>query len=65
MCSGSYQDFSGSFMASESNGLYEFGPFRLDPVQRLLTRDDCQIPLQPKAFETLLVRNSEKAGFKG
>jgi TolB-like protein/DNA-binding winged helix-turn-helix (wHTH) protein/Tfp pilus assembly protein PilF len=42
--------------------LYEFGPFRLDPRQRLLLRDDKPIPLQPKAFETLLVlvRNSEK-----
>jgi DNA-binding winged helix-turn-helix (wHTH) protein/tetratricopeptide (TPR) repeat protein len=53
-------------MANESNGLYEFGPFRLDAGQRLLLRDDCPIPLQPKAFETLLVlvRNSEKVVLK-
>jgi DNA-binding winged helix-turn-helix (wHTH) protein len=49
-------------MVNESNGLYEFDPFRLDAAQRLLLRNDCPIPLQPKAFETLLVlvRNSEK-----
>jgi eukaryotic-like serine/threonine-protein kinase len=53
-------------MANESNGLYAFGPFRLDAAQRLLLRDDCHIPLQPKAFETLLmlVRNSEKVVLK-
>ena len=53
-------------MANESNGLYEFGPFRLDASQRLLLRDDRPIPLQPKAFETLLVlvRNSEKVVLK-
>jgi TolB-like protein/DNA-binding winged helix-turn-helix (wHTH) protein/Tfp pilus assembly protein PilF len=48
--------------ANDGMDLYEFGPFRLDPRQRLLLRDDKPIPLQPKAFETLLVlvRNSEK-----
>ena len=53
-------------MANENNGLYEFGPFRLDAGQRLLLRDDRPIPLQPKAFETLLVlvRNSEKVVLK-
>jgi eukaryotic-like serine/threonine-protein kinase len=53
-------------MANESNGLYEFGPFRLDPAQRVLLRDDCPISLQPKAFDTLLmlVRNSEKVVLK-
>jgi DNA-binding winged helix-turn-helix (wHTH) protein/tetratricopeptide (TPR) repeat protein len=34
---------------------YEFGPFRLDPDERLLWRDNQPVPLQPKAFETLLV----------
>jgi DNA-binding winged helix-turn-helix (wHTH) protein/tetratricopeptide (TPR) repeat protein len=53
-------------MANENNGLYEFGPFRLDTAQRLLLRDNCPIPLQPKAFDTLLmlVRNSEKVVLK-
>jgi len=53
-------------MANERKGLYEFGPFRLDPSQRLLFRENQPIPLQPKAFETLLVlvRNSEKVVLK-
>ncbi|HKQ76989.1 MAG TPA: AAA-like domain-containing protein [Blastocatellia bacterium] len=33
---------------------YEFGPFRLDTVKRLLLRDGAVVPLKPKAFETLL-----------
>jgi len=33
----------------------EFGPFRLDPVRRLLWRDSEPIPLKSKAFQTLLV----------
>jgi Tol biopolymer transport system component/DNA-binding winged helix-turn-helix (wHTH) protein len=35
--------------------LLEFGPFRLDPEQRLLWRGEEAIPLSPKAFELLLV----------
>ena len=34
---------------------YEFGPFRLDPVERLLLRDGQYVPLTPKAFDTLMV----------
>ncbi|MBI1874543.1 MAG: winged helix-turn-helix domain-containing protein [Acidobacteria bacterium] len=33
---------------------YEFGPFRVDTVERLLLRDGQPVPLTPKAFETLL-----------
>lgn len=38
---------------------YQFGPFHLDPVQRVLLRDGQPVALQPKAFEILLllVRN--------
>lgn len=45
---------------SPDNRLYEFGRFRLDTGQRLLTRDSEPIPLPPKAFDTLvfLVQNS-------
>ncbi len=35
--------------------LLEFGPFRIDPDQRLLSRDHQSIPLSPKAFDLLLV----------
>jgi DNA-binding winged helix-turn-helix (wHTH) protein/TolB-like protein len=38
-----------------NNQFYEFGPFRLDAVERLLVRDGSTIALTPKAFETLLV----------
>lgn len=40
--------------------LYEFGPFRLEPGERKLSRNDQPVVLTPKAFDTLviLVRNS-------
>jgi DNA-binding winged helix-turn-helix (wHTH) protein/Tol biopolymer transport system component len=40
--------------------LYEFGPFRLDPAERRLSRNNELLVLTPKAFDTLvlLVRNS-------
>ncbi len=34
---------------------FEFGPYRLLPLQRLLLRDGQTVPLTPKVFETLLV----------
>lgn len=39
----------------QTNLCYEFGPFRLDPIRRLLLRHGHPIQLPPKAFETLLV----------
>jgi DNA-binding winged helix-turn-helix (wHTH) protein/Tol biopolymer transport system component len=42
-------------MSHNTKELYEFGPFQLDPEKRLLLRNDQPIPLQLKAFETLLV----------
>ena len=35
--------------------MYEFGPFRLDPAERLLLRNGQTVPLAPKAFDTLLL----------
>lgn len=35
--------------------VYEFGPFRLDPAERQLSRDGKLITLPPKAFDTLIV----------
>ncbi len=35
--------------------LYEFGPFRLDADERLLSREGRPIPLPPKVYETLFV----------
>lgn len=41
-------------MLKLSNNLYEFGPYRLDPVRRLLWRAGARVPLRAKAFDTLL-----------
>ena len=35
--------------------VYCFGPFRLDPAERLLLRDQVQVRLSPKAFAALTV----------
>ncbi|MBV9227268.1 MAG: winged helix-turn-helix domain-containing protein, partial [Acidobacteriaceae bacterium] len=50
---------SSLFMGVENQVLYEFGPFRLEPDERLLLREGKPAPLTPKAFEllVLLVRN--------
>src|SRR5215472_16892422 len=42
-------------MLKQAQHLYEFGPYRLNPAQQLLTEDGKKIPLTPKAFQTLLV----------
>jgi Tol biopolymer transport system component/DNA-binding winged helix-turn-helix (wHTH) protein len=42
-------------MEQPSKQFYEFGPFRLDVVERLLLKDGQIIQLAPKSFETLLV----------
>ncbi|MFZ0687453.1 MAG: tetratricopeptide repeat protein [Terriglobales bacterium] len=41
---------------------YRFGPFLLDPRKRLLLRNEQEVPLYGKAFDTLLllVRNSDR-----
>jgi TolB-like protein/DNA-binding winged helix-turn-helix (wHTH) protein/Tfp pilus assembly protein PilF len=39
----------------EGKHFYEFGPFRLDPSERLLLRNNQSVPLAPKAFDTLLL----------
>jgi eukaryotic-like serine/threonine-protein kinase len=46
-------------MSDDRPHYYEFGPFRVDPAQRVLLRDGRTVALQPKAFEILLllVRN--------
>jgi len=42
-------------MSSLKGQIYEFGDWRLDPVERLLQRNGVAVPLTPKVFETLLV----------
>jgi DNA-binding winged helix-turn-helix (wHTH) protein len=53
-------------MSNKGKELYEFGPYRLDPEKRVLLRDREPVPLQMKAFETLLVlvRHSEEVVLK-
>jgi TolB-like protein/DNA-binding winged helix-turn-helix (wHTH) protein/Tfp pilus assembly protein PilF len=46
-------------MSQENRHFYDFGPFRLDPVKRRLSRDEEAIRLTPKAFDLLLVLVSE------
>src|SRR5712692_4954101 len=41
-------------MSRQYTHLYEFGPFRIDAVERLLFRGSEMIPLTPKATDTLL-----------
>lgn len=41
-------------MSTPVNVLYEFGPFQLDPPERLLLCDGQPVPLSPKAFDLLL-----------
>jgi len=44
----------------DTRQLYEFGPYRLDPSERKLLRNNQIVELPPKAFDTLvlMVRNS-------
>ncbi|HEV2416570.1 MAG TPA: winged helix-turn-helix domain-containing protein, partial [Terriglobia bacterium] len=42
-------------MSDEAPYFYEFGPFRLDPLKRLLTCNGETVPLTSKALETLLM----------
>jgi DNA-binding winged helix-turn-helix (wHTH) protein len=53
-------------MLNRERHFYEFGPFRVDPDQRQLLRQNQPVPLQPKAFDLLLVlvQNSEKVVLK-
>lgn len=39
----------------EVNQIYEFGPMRLDPAERLLLHDGKPVPLAPKAFDLLVI----------
>ena len=39
----------------EGKRLYEFGPFLLDPAERVLMREGRPVPLTPKVFDLLVV----------
>ena len=38
----------------QNKPFYLFGVFRIDVIERVLYRDNCAVPLTPKAFDTLL-----------
>ena len=42
-------------MEQTNDRVYEFGPFRLHPLRRVLLRDGCEVALTAKVFDTLLV----------
>jgi DNA-binding winged helix-turn-helix (wHTH) protein/TolB-like protein len=42
-------------MSPQPQPIYEFGPFRLDTVKRVLLREGEPVPLTSKVFDTLLV----------
>ena len=42
-------------MAPLTNHCYRFGPYRVDPTDRLFYRDTQVVPLPPKVFDTLLI----------
>ena len=42
-------------MSASQGHVFQFGDWRLDPVERLLQRNGVSVPLTPKVFETLLV----------
>jgi eukaryotic-like serine/threonine-protein kinase len=46
-------------MSLETRHFYDFGNFRIDPVERVLLRNGKPVPLTPKAFQllTILVEN--------
>ena len=42
-------------MSLQTRAIFEFGPFRLNPAERLLLRHQVQVHLPPKAFDALVV----------
>jgi TolB-like protein/DNA-binding winged helix-turn-helix (wHTH) protein/Flp pilus assembly protein TadD len=41
-------------MQQQAKQIYEFGPFHLDTTSRILLKENVEVPLRPKVFETLL-----------
>ena len=41
-------------MTQQSQRLLEFGPYRIDPGKRLLSREEVTVQLPAKVFDTLL-----------
>ena len=41
-------------MSLTEKEMYQFGPFSLDPAERVISRDGTPFPLTPKVFDTLV-----------
>jgi TolB-like protein/DNA-binding winged helix-turn-helix (wHTH) protein len=41
-------------LSVRTKGVYVFGPFRLDPARRVLLRDEAEVALPPRLFDTLM-----------
>ncbi|MFN0112406.1 MAG: winged helix-turn-helix domain-containing tetratricopeptide repeat protein, partial [Blastocatellia bacterium] len=50
-----FRIFFGTAMSLSDKQIYEFGPFALDPAERILRLAGAPVPLEPKAFDTLVV----------
>jgi TolB-like protein/DNA-binding winged helix-turn-helix (wHTH) protein/Flp pilus assembly protein TadD len=46
--------FESLTMSNQIKHFYEYGPFRLDPVKRILLKDGAPVSLTPKVFDTLV-----------
>jgi len=44
-----------AWMSLITQEIYEFGPYSLDAVERVIWRDGSPLSLTPKAFDTLLI----------
>ena len=47
-------------MNNGENHIFEFGPFRLDATERMLSRNGEPLPMAPKVFDTLVVLVSHR-----
>src|SRR5208282_2715475 len=52
-------------MSLQTKASFEFGPFRLDPAERLLLREEVPVQLPPKAFDALLVMVASRGRLLG
>ena len=59
LCFGFLKRVIKNAMSKIQRELYEFGPFIIDAIERIVTRDGSPLPMTPKVFDTLLffVRN--------
>lgn len=51
----SFREFISNVMPVSDSAQYQFGPFTLDPVNRLLMQEDKPVTLPPRVIDTLLL----------